>query len=266
VKQEPKQSAATSYSLFNRLRAEINSWFVWLGLVLGIFLIFASITSLLERVFGWPLLPVFQNSLGAFRAFTHYAIDSLFYDPTSWIIAHAIYLFLVGSSYFLPIRPFVPVLHVPAWFTDAAVISLIMLRAQTGAMKYATPFSTHGMTPGEKQAWLRSLATIPIYLRIPISALWYAVLMIYVCERAIRFGFRALGLGKLGYPVSLYVASALMLGLLFFAHDGLLLIATRDWDSEYVCAHRKFMLWMGASIVCAVVASLAVYAWNGYML
>jgi hypothetical protein len=252
--------------LLRRMRAETQSWFSIFGLLLGIFVLFASITSLLHEMFDLPLLPDSQNNLDHFRRFTHILLDKTFYEPLVWLIGRIAYLTMYAVSRLVPFDPFVPPIFIQPWFRDVGLISLILLRAQTRAMAYSTPASTLTLSAEESLEWGRAMDSAPNYLRTSIRASWLLVLILYRIKKGFELPFRNLGLEPARKIVGLFVGGALMLSIAYFVHDILTAIATRHVVSGRAELHRSFLTWMFGSIVCALVASLSLYAWNGYML
>jgi hypothetical protein len=246
-----------------KTKNETLSWFSLFGVIFSIFTISCSITSLLHTFFGWRLIPFFENSLDGFRDFLNYFLAKAFYDPLAWCLSRLIYCAMLVVSRVLAIEPYLPKISIPAWVRDFGLISLILLRAQTRAMAYSEPVSSLTLSETELLDWDAALVNAPAYLRVMVSVSWFLVLPAYYTKKASELPFRVIGFDWASRVVGLFVGGALMLGILYLVHDAFSVIATWRVNSHRAVLHRKFFTWTIVSILCAFIASLGFYVWNG---
>jgi len=249
---------------WNAFTQELKSWFSAFGTLLPVFILFVTITSWLSHITDWQLLPIFVNSIEAFRAFTSLLFDVLFYIWLVPGIEYVIYVLLVALEPITKIAPYLPNIDLPPWARDAALVSAILLRAQTNAMSYADPLTTLEMNHEEEDEWKTAQEEMPLAIRMAVRFLWYVVLTLYFATKFITYPFKWINKFRIKETIRLLVGGGLMLGIAYFVHDGVLVSASTGLGTRHSRAHRAFMKALVISLVAAFFASLAFFAVNGY--
>lgn len=262
----PENSPTAHDSRTNKYLAEYKSWLFAIGFVFTAFILFVTFTSWLNHVFHWELLPIFQNSLNDFRAFTHLIFEWTFFAPLSYILEYTWYVVTLALSKILNVEPYLPDIHIPLWLKDAALISVVLLRSQSRAMKLYDPLSKHAMSEEEQIEWHKVISGSPLILRNLINLAWSLVMLLYRIIRGLKSIFNFLKFKWAKNWISLFFGGVFMLGFAYFIHDLLVAYATRSLKSKHAVAHRGFMKWTVISLITALIASLGFFATNGYMI
>jgi len=228
--------------VFDNARQEYRSWLAAWSWTLGCFLLAATITNFLHGTIHLQLLPVFADSFDGVRSFFHLLLDLGLYRSGLWLIERAWYGTELALSQIFAVVPHTPKLIIPLWAKDAAIISTILLRAQTRAMSLSTPLSTHAMTKAEQVEWQTAIHSAPLPYRVAIRGLWLLVLAPYSFVVALTYPIRKLFGARVAGVLELLLGGALMLGFAYLA------------------------FWMLVSIVASFAASVAFIVWNGYAL
>jgi hypothetical protein len=244
---------------------QYGSWITFLSISFTIFIVFVSITSWIHSVVEWPLLPHFENSIEQFRVFTHAVFDNFFYLWISVFLAYVSYAAMLILEPIFSWIPYIPTIAIPSWVSDAAIISIILLRSQKRAMRDSNPLTTLAMSKSEREEWSLTIKTAPPLSQTFISFAWKVVLLIYFTAKVFRYPFEYFRLPRLSNFVGIFVGGCLLLGLAYFVHDVALAYATRDSDLRYAQAHRSFMKITVLILGVALATSLCFFVMNGYM-
>lgn len=252
--------------LYQRMKAETQSWFRLFGLLLGIFMLAVSVTNVTRQLFDFELLPVFQNSLDGFQAFVNYVIGNtvflgveVLFDASLYIV-NALFSAISGLT--------VPKFEVnaPKWLSDLSIISIVLLRAQTHAMGYSAPASSLTMVETQRAEWEWSILNCRQPLRALIKISWLLVLVVYRVKKFFEWPLRRMGLEKTARLLGLFTGGSLLLGIFYFLHDALSIPATSHLRSVHANDHRVFFAWTVASLTAALFASAFFIVWNGLFL
>lgn len=252
--------------LYHRLKKETRSWFTLFGLLFGVFMLSISMTNLARQMFHFELLPIFKTSLDGFQQFTNFLIGStvfLLIEKTMLIFsiaANTITTLVIGVQF-----PRLEI-NIPNWMADLSIVSIVLLKAQTQAMSYASPASSLAIQNVERAEWDWAILNCRQPLKTLIRGSWLLVLIVYRIKKLAEWPLRKIQLERTAGATGLFVGGSLLLGIFYFLHDIFSLPATGHLDSSHAHSHRIFFAWTIVSLLAALLASASFILWNGLFL
>lgn len=245
------------------VKEEGSGWLVFIGPPFTFFMIFLTITSWIHELTDWSLIPIFENTINGFREFAKFIFETLFYQWVSALLSYLYFNLFVWLSNFTPLVPYVPDLTVPNWIKEAAVLSIVLLRAQTQATRRSAPVTTLSMSEDEKSEWDTAIGQRSIAMRSTVQVLWAIVLCLYGISKTLAFPFKMIKFKQVQDWIRLFFGGALLLGLAYFVHDLIAAVATSEIENRHVLAHRSFVRNTLITLLMALLASLFFFFING---
>jgi hypothetical protein len=246
---------------------EFGWWGAGLGWLVGVFALTGTITNMLHGIFHFELLPIFENSLQGFRAWTYWIVDTLF---LSWMLSaleQFWYACQVIASNIFDLTPVLFKIVVPDWYRDLALISAVLSAASSRASD-ATSVGPRRTTlerafPAEsRQEMRRNLG--------PLYAIFWAIVLLQDMLARISFVVSYVVVSPV-LAVNSRLANALFRPLYHMLEGvtqaGLLeaLVNNTEWMvGEPTPADRRWIAWQYFTLVVALAASAAFFFWNGF--
>ena len=222
------------------LKSEAQTWGQVFGLVLAFFILVTAISNAIYGIFGFALLPIFENTLEHLREFFYGLFDLVLYVPISAVLEWL-------AEAILKVQISIP--PPPTWYIDLVLVSMILSRAERAAMKMADPITDN---IGVERSSLERV-------------LWGVVLFFYVPTKAILFPFKRFAPDRVYSVLRIFLDGVTWLGFWFFLHDLAVVRQYRGQHSEAVKSHRAFVLFLVLSLLAATAASLVFFVMNGYV-
>lgn len=222
------------------LRRETASWGKTLAAFLLFFMLTTATINLAYGLFGFDLIPVFENTLGELRRFLHTAFEYLIYWPLNTIVS-----WIMRITF--DIRFNIP--ELAGWYIDLVLLSMILSRAERAAMKIAEPIKDESNVQ-------RSVLE---------RFVWIVVLIFYLPTKALVAPFRKYAPKFVSEPIRVFLDGVTLLGIWFLLHDYSILRSQKGRSVAAVQSHKVFLLLMAVSILAAFVASGIFFVVNGYL-
>lgn len=226
----------TAWGLFRR---ETKSWGILFGQLFIFFVLVTAITNLAYGLFGFKLLPIFENTLEDIRHFVHGTLELLVYWPLNWVSSSLAKVFF-GAEFILP--------KIPSWFYDLALFSMILSRAERAAMMIAQPIT--GDTIVQRSLFERLM--------------WGVILLAYVPTKAIVAPLRKYAPKYVSEPIRVFLDGVTLSGIWFLLHDYSVMRNQKGRNDPAAKSHRAFMMLLAVSLVAAMIASALFFLLNGY--
>ncbi len=268
------QESTSRTSFAGQATREFSWWNNFWSWLVGIFLLFATITNFLHGIFHFDLLPLFSNTLADFRHFTHWVLDTFLFSWITWLLAHAwLSLTMLLSYVFADIKPLLPAITVPSWYKDLALISAILSRANSRGLAYLNSLKMefkYDDYDGNNKL-LRS--NFILFVICAICTKWENILnppiriAYYAAKRIIYILFRSSVLAKfIASTIGTAFDGISMNGLGRFISTSIVFYRLRSARGNDAILIQRFARRSWLSLALAILSSVVFFAVNGYLL
>ena len=195
-------------------------------------------------MFHFELLPIFANTLADFHRFTHWVLDTFLFSWITWLLAHAWLGWTTLQSYVFPnIKPWLPLIVVPGWYKDLALISAVLSRVRGRASDIARHWNNVG--PFDNQIEFISAA---------MKKLSHAL-----------FGSQIIA-GTIFNVVKIGLDGISMNGFAYFLLVNIHLTQRASMPDDLHSAYKRTVFWNWFLLAMALLSSAAFFVANGYAL